>query len=354
LNRIQRTMLTLLTLLILLGMFPGAAVADRQIVLSFLGDCTIGNEERLMNQDHSFAKVAAREGYAYFFANVKTLLTEDDLTIANFEGVLKSDHKRRSNKTYTFRGLPTYAQILRLGSVEAVSLANNHSMDYGALGYETTQYALGAAGVQYFDAATPYLFEKDGIRIGVLGIYAAGFYAKRKMMTEAVQSLRAQGVNAVVVMVHAGQEYATYHSRNQTLIAHLLIDAGADVVIGSHPHVLQGTEVYQQRTILYSAGNFVFGGNAKVRSLETVVARVTLTFGDTGTYLGQQLRLYPAHTSGDPVNNDYQPVLVSGDAADAVYQRIDQDSPTDLVITEQNDLYREYRYLPAQVNEEQP
>ncbi len=344
----------LVAALLLLSFLTGAAVAERQVVLSFLGDCTIGNEERLMRQENGFAMVAQREGYAYFFQNVRDLLAEDDLTVANFEGVLKEDYHRQAKKTYCFRGLPAYADILRLGSVEAVSLANNHTMDYGQLGYDTTRQALTDAGIAHCNTDEPYIFEKDGIRIGLVGIYAAGFYAKRNMMKEAVQNLRDQGVNAVVVMVHAGTEYDTTHSRNQMLIAHLLIDSGADLVIGSHPHVLQGTEVYGQRSILYSMGNFVFGGNAKVRSLETIIARVTLTFSEDGAYQGQQLRLYPAHISSDPVTNNYQPVLVSGDAAAAVYDRIDRDSVGTPVIEVQNDVYRDYRYVPAQEGDVQP
>ena len=331
-----------------------AALADRQVVLSFLGDCTIGNEERLMSSENGFATVAEREGYGYFFAKVRDLLAEDDLTVANFEGVLKEDYHRQADKTYCFRGLPAFANILKLGSVEAVSLANNHTMDYGQLGYESTQQALAAADIAYFNTDESYIFEKDGIRIGLVGIYAAGFFAKRNIMKTAVQNLRDQGVNAVVVMVHAGTEYDGTHSRNQTLIAHLLIDSGADVVIGSHPHVLQGMEVYGQRSILYSTGNFVFGGNAKVRSLETVISRITLHFAEDGAYLGQQLRLYPAHISGDPDTNNYQPVLVSGEAADAVFERIDRDSVGTHTVTAQSDQYREYDYLPAQEGDDQP
>jgi poly-gamma-glutamate synthesis protein (capsule biosynthesis protein) len=174
---------------------------------------------------------------------------------------------------------------MKLGSVEAVTLANNHTGDYGTLGYESTWDALVAAGVQPVDTNHPYVVEVKGVKIGVVGIYAAGYFAKRKMMKDAVQRARDAGADAVVVMVHAGQEYDGLHSSNQMLIARLLIDSGADVVIGTHPHVLQGMEVYGQRNILYSIGNFVFGGNATVRSNEKVLpasrsplARITATW----------------------------------------------------------------------------
>ncbi len=333
---------------LLLALFAAqAALADRQVTLTFLGDCTIGCEERLMGQDHGFAKVAEREGYGYFFEKVRPLLAEDDLTIANFEGVLKTDAGRKANKTYCFRGLPTFAQIMKLGSVEVATLANNHTGDYGTLGYESTWAALAAAGVQPVDTGNPYVVEVKGVKIGVVSIYAAGYFAKRKMMKDAVQRARDAGADAVVVMVHAGQEYDGLHSRNQTLIARLLVDSGADVVIGTHPHVLQGVEVCGQRSILYSIGNFVFGGNATVRSNETVVARVTLTFSDDKLYLGQQLRLYAANISGEPVHNNYQPVLVSGEQAQAAWKLIDRDSESQPAPETETDGYRDYAYLPS-------
>jgi hypothetical protein len=325
-----------------------AALADRQVTLTLLGDCTIGCEERLMGKDYSFAKVAESKGYAYFFEKVLPLLSQDDLTIANFEGVLKETTGPRVNKTYCFRGLPAYAQIMKLGSVEAVSLANNHSSDYGIRAYNTTWTSLVDAGVQPVDLKRPYVADIGGIKIGVVAIYAAGYFAKRDIMRDAVQRARDAGADAVVCMIHSGQEYDGLHSRNQMLVAHLLIDAGADVVVSSHPHVLQGMEVYKQRNILYSVGNFVFGGNASVRSNETVVSRFTLTFTDEGVYQGQQMRLYAAHISGEAVANNYQPVLVSGDAADAVWQQIDADSAGQPSPETQTDAYREYAYLQAE------
>ena len=343
----MRAVKTLLALVLALSLLLSQAVAEKQVVITFLGDCTIGGEDRLMTKDYSFAKVAKREGYAYFFAKVRPLLLGDDLTVANFEGVLKADNDHKMNKTYCFRGLPAYAQILNLGSVEAVSLSNNHTGDYGQQGMDATEEALAAAGVKAFSSQKPYLFEKDGVTIGFIGFYAAGFYAKRNAITQAVQSLREQGADAVVCFVHAGQEYATLHNRAQILITKLLVDAGADLVIGSHPHVVQGTEIYKQRSVLYSIGNFVFGGNAEVRSNDTIIVRATLTFADDGTYQGQQLRIYPANISGDAVNNNYQPVLVQGDQALSVYARMDKDSQGQPGPETQTDTYREYAYLPA-------
>lgn len=323
------------------------ALAEKQIVLTFVGDCTVGCEERMLYSDDSFAAYAEREGYGYFLDKMKAFFAEDDLTVANFEGVLKDSSYGAVNKTYCFRGLPEYTQVLTLGSVEAVNLANNHSGDYGATGRQTTLAALKAAGIATFGNDGTYVFEKDGIKIAFCGFWGVGF-KKRSDMVALVRKLKDDGANVVICALHFGEEYATYHSKTQAKVAHMLIDAGADLVVGHHPHVVQGMEEYNNRSIFFSVGNFLFGGNAAVRAIESLVPRVTLRFSDDGEYLGQQVSLYPANISGDPKNNDYQPRLVTGDAAQAVYDRLDADSAeleTDYTLT---DTCRIYPFLAAE------
>ena len=326
---------------------PVAAGAVQTVVLSLLGDCTIGCEEAVYHRENGFAQVAEREGYAYFFQEVQPLLQADDVTIANFEGVLKDNAYRKVKKTYNFRGLPAYTDILSLGGVDAVGLSNNHTDDYGAAGKRTTKEALLAGGIAYFDDESVYIYEKNGIRIAFLSVWQQWMFQNGKQYVQTVTDLKADGVNAVVVYVHFGMEYNPFHSERQTTTAQRFIDAGADLVAGSHPHVLQGIEQYENRLILYSLGNFVFGGNAKVRALETMIPQVTFTFSDDGAYLSQQLRVYPAHVSGDAVHNDYQPRLVTGEAAEAVYQLLDQDSEALPLAFTTHETYREYEQIPA-------
>ena len=327
----------------------GQSLADRQIVVTFLGDCTIGCTESIRGASYGFAKTAEREGYEYFFRNVQPLLAGDDLTVANFEGVLKDDAKGKVKKEFNFRGLPAYAQILTMGSVEAVSLENNHANDYGADGKLSTQEALEAEGIAYFDSETVYSFEKDGVRIALIGVYRWSGTQYMDRIMAAVAGAKAAGANAVIAYMHAGGEYYNYHIPAQTDLAHTLIDAGADLVVGSHPHVIQGAEVYHSRLILYSLGNFVFGGNTRVRSLETIIPRVALSFADDGTYLGLSLLLYPAHVSGNASENDYQPRIVRGEAAEAVFARFDQDGgqAEGLMIKAQTECCRQYRRIDA-------
>ena len=344
----MRVTKTLIAAFAIVCLMSGSAIADKQIVITFAGDCTIGCEERLMWADYSFATYAKQKGYAYFLAKMKPLFSQDDLTVVNFEGVLKDNDYGKANKTYCFRGLPEYTQVLTLGDVEVVNLANNHTGDYGDMGRASTQEALKAAGIATFNADDAYIFEKDGIRIAFYGISRTAYFAKKKVYKQAIQKLRDDGADVVVCFMHFGREYTYRHDKAQTEMSRTMIDAGADLVIGSHPHVVQGIEVYNGAYILYSMGNFVFGGNAKVRANECIVPRVTLTFDDSGAYLGQQMRIYPANISGDAEQNDYQPRLVQGEAAEAVYKILDADSEGQPDPTAQTDEYRDYAYVLSQ------
>jgi len=341
----------LLACLLMVGLFAANAWAGTQIVLTFLGDCTLGSEERLKDEDYSFAAAMGEEGYDYYFRNVKDLLAEDDVTLANLECVLRENKYGSKDKTYVFRGLPEYAQILKLGSVEAVNLENNHTLDYGKAGLNDTIQALDDAGVAWSGMEDAYIYEKDGIRVAFIGLLRANYFNYREAFFEYIARLKEAGVNAVVVSLHFGEEYSAYHNDGQASMAYYMIEAGADLVIGTHPHVIQGMEVYNDRLIFYSLGNFVFGGNASIRSLQTILPRVTLQFSDDGELEGMQLRIYPAHISGDDSgqkhDNNYQPVLAQGEQADAVYALLDQDSTTmpAPVLETQTDTYREYEWI---------
>ncbi len=335
-----------LALLLIGVLWFAPALADKQITFTFVGDCTVGCEDRLLFQDNSFAAYVNQYGYAYFLAKMKDFFSQDDLTVGNFEGVLKTNASGAANKTYCFRGLPDYAKILTLGGIDAVSLANNHTGDYGAKGRRSTLKALATAGVKPFGNGETFLYQKDGVTVAFCGFWGVGFN-KRDDIAAYIRKLKADGADAVVCALHFGEEYATSHSKVQTEVARMVIDAGADLVVGHHPHVVQGMEVYQNRTIFYSLGNFLFGGNVLVRANECLVPRVTLRFSDDGQYLGQQTNLYPANISGDPVNNDYQPRLVTGEAAQSVFGLMDADSADTEGEYTQSDSSRTYAFLPA-------
>ena len=155
----------------ILVLFTTPGIAQKQIRLTFAGDVTIGSEEYLREKDFSLVSFAEREGYSYFFENVRELFSKDDLTIVNLEGVLSdSNDGENKEKTYRFRGDPEYTQILTSGSVEMVNLANNHTMDFGERGYLDTKSALTQDSILFFGGRETIIFEKNGIRIAFLGL----------------------------------------------------------------------------------------------------------------------------------------------------------------------------------------
>ena len=343
-----------LILLACLLMTASSALAEKTITLTFTGDVTIGSEEYLRDREFSFDTFAQTHGYEYFFKNVRDLFAEDDLTVINLENVLSDNrHGEDRSKTYRFRGPTDFVKILTLSGIEAANLANNHAaVDYGNRGLRDTLETLRAAGIGAFGVKEVYIFEKDGVKIALMGIWNTAYRPNRTWMEKEIARLKnEEGVSAVIFSIHSGQEYSPFHGAGQRWQAKTLIDAGADLVIMHHPHVVQGIEIINNRTVCYSLGNFCFGGNKTVRALESLVVRATLTFSDEGEYLGQQLTLYPAHVSGTTPDNDYQPRLVTGEDALAVMALIQQDTEFELPPFDEELGGATLPYLPA-VSEE--
>lgn len=344
----------MLVLLSLFHVLP--ARADKVIRLTFTGDVTLGSEEKKRGLSSSFDAVAAREGYDYFFRQVKPLFEQDDLTVVNLEGVLSDSSKNENTKkTYRFRGPVDFARILPEGSIEAANIANNHTMDYGKTGYADTGKALDGAHIGYFGNQTVYIFEKDGIRIAFFGLNSSAVARNRSWAIQEIGRLkREEGVHAVVFCFHGGTEYGRVRNARQEDYAQFAIKAGADLVVMHHPHVVQGLDIINNRSVFYSLGNFCFGGNREVRALEALVAGVEMHFSDAGTYLGQQVTLHAAHISGTTPESNFQPVLVQGEAVQAVNQRIAQDTKIAWTPIDPSTGMGVQEYLPAVPGGEAP
>ena len=316
----------LLCLAALLCMLIGAASAEKTILLTFAGDCTLGGDEATRGKANSFDSVAAAMGTDCFFAAFREMFASDDATIVNLEGVLAdSTAGAKGTKNFRFRGAPAYAAILRDASVEVVTLANNHAEDYGEPGLESTKAALKAAGVQWIRREAYILVRKGYLRVALFGVDATGFRQMGKSICWEIARVKAEDEADVIIAVcHSGKEYVTRHYAVQANTAMALVDAGADLVIMHHPHVAQGVALYKDATICYSLGNFVFGGNPNIRtktyarnrqatSLYGLVVQAELRFSDKDEYLGHQVRLYPILTSGRRDANDYQPRFATGE-----------------------------------------
>lgn len=326
--------LILLLLVLMLLPFAPAMAEECEIRLSFAGDCTLGGDESWMNYSiGTFKVMAAEQNASYFLEKARPIFEADDLTVVNLEGVL-ADSARGQNKAlkWQFRGATEYAEILTLGSVEMVTLGNNHSLDFGSVGLQSTMDTLDRAGIAYCYEDIVSFYEKDGIRLAFIGYWGPDFRKQQSGFAEMVQDLKAnQGVDAVILNYHGGQQYRNRHRASQTEDMRFAIDCGVDLVIGHHPHVLQGMEIYKNRSIVYSLGNFCYGGNRKPREAEypSMVLSVSLFFDEKG-YQSQQLTVHPFRISGTAPRNNYQPLPADDGQAAEVMRIIQADTPYEL------------------------
>lgn len=317
---------TILLLLFCL-LAPAARAQGTEIVITFTGDCTLGSEEHTRPRRNSFDSYIFDYGYDYPFLMVQDVLASDDVTVINLENVFYAHRINRVEKTYNFRGPPDFVEILKQGSVELSFLGNNHSGDYGRAGLSSTIRVLESEGLGWFGVPYPqrlqtWIYEKDGIRIGFTGAYMGYWRFYKEDILQSFERLRAEGCAFIAAVMHGGMEYNPRQGSDQQKFASFLLEAGAGVVVGHHPHVLQGVERTEHSNIVYSLGNFSFGGNKDLRATQTMLAQLRLAFGPDGRYLGQQLNLIPAHVSGTLKYNNYQPVLVTGEEAQAIIDQV--------------------------------
>lgn len=295
--------------------------SERQITISALGDCTLGSDA-YFNTTTSFDAFWQTYGDSYFFENVRSILSEDDITFANFEGTLTT-LDTRENKQYAFKGDPSYTDILLDGSIDSVTLANNHSSDYGAQSLTDTQQYLEEAGIDYCTGDKIIVKEANGVKVGLIGIYVLDEgMGKEDQVRETIASAKEQGAQVVVVAFHWGTEKSESPDETQISLAHTAIDCGADLVVGHHPHVLQGIELYQGKYIAYSLANFCFGGNNAPSDMDTMIFQQTFTVTAEGVQGEGEVNLIPCSVSSQAGWNDYRPTPASGEEADRIMEKI--------------------------------
>ncbi len=297
-------------------------VTDKRdrIEITTAGDCTLGADTNFgySGQFDWWFKNKANGDYGYFFAKVKHLFENDDYSYVNLEGTLTKATKKTTKK-FNFKGDPSYTNILISGGIEGVNIANNHSNDYGTIGYNDTQKYLQEAGIDYFGHDHVLIKEIKGKKIAFVGYTSVGLWVdKTKDISETIKRLRESGtVDLIIANFHFGIEYSHSASTNQRNWAHLAIDSGADIVIGSHPHCLQGMELYKGKYIVYSLGNFVFGGNSAPKQIGRECLIVKLYFDYLNDELeGIKVKLIPCEISSISSRNNYQPVPVTGSKKD--------------------------------------
>jgi poly-gamma-glutamate capsule biosynthesis protein CapA/YwtB (metallophosphatase superfamily) len=265
---------------------PQAPLTGQQVKLAFVGDVIFSS---------SVEAQMKKNGYDYPYTFVKDYLQKADYTVANLETpiTVRGDVQK---KEYVYRGSPLALPPFKDAGVDLVNLANNHVMDYGKEGLLDTFDELKKVDIKYIgagkdaaEAYSPVIVEKQGIKIAFLGFsrvvpegsWKAGVNHpgvaetyNYTMPVEAIQKARQQA-DLVVVIGHWGVERTDNPDKYQTELAHRYIDAGADLIVASHPHVLQGFENYKGKWIAYSLGNFIFTVNEVQKTLETVILQAT-------------------------------------------------------------------------------
>ena len=280
----------------------------KEIVITAMGDCTLATDVTFGYDSTLPAVIDANHGdLAYVFKSVQSVTSIDDLTIANLEGTFTVSQDRYP-KTFAFKGPPEYGKILTLGSIEVVSLANNHTYDYFEKGFVDTVKALDNQGIVWLGEGTAKVYTTKGVKIGLLGY---GFAVNETQLAQDISALKSI-TDVLVVSFHWGEEGSYWPNFEQKSLARLSIDSGADMVIGHHPHVLQGIELYKNRLIAYSLGNFAFGGNMNPVDKRTMLLQGKFTIDDKGLQ-SLEVKIIPARISSVTWINDYQPIILEGE-----------------------------------------
>ena len=295
------------------------------LTVSVVGDCTLGTDENF-DYDTSLNAYFENYGKEYFFQNVKSIFEADDLTIANNEGTFTESYDRE-DKTFAFKAPASFAGIYSSSSVEAVNTANNHSHDYGEQSFQDTMDALDSQGIVHFGYDETAVMDVKGVKVGLVGIYELNDHLERKQQLEDnINKVKEEGAQLVIVIFHWGNEKETVPDSNQMTLGRLAIDLGADLVCGHHPHVLQGIEEYKGKNIVYSLGNFCFGGNSSPSDMDTMIFQQTFTITNDGIQNDNVTNIIPCSISSASGYNNYQPTPAEGDEKTRIMEKIQERS----------------------------
>lgn len=283
---------------------PEQVKEPEYFTINMIGDCTLASVAAYVGTPDGYDTVVG-DDYAYPFAKTVEYFKDDDFTFANLECCL-TDSTDAVPKTFTFKADESYAKIMSAGSVEFVTLANNHILDYGSEGVSDTKDALDLEGISYAGRDEYAVYKTDsGLTIGV---YAVSFPDDVKQIEKGIAALKELGVEFIIAAIHWGDEGTYNVGANQITWGHAAVDAGADIVYGSHPHTLQPVEEYNGHYIYYSMGNWSFGGNTNPRDKDTFILRLTVERAPDGKVSIVAREHIPCACSGDPNGNNYQPV----------------------------------------------
>lgn len=247
----------------------------------------------------------------YFLENVRSIFEADDFTIANLENVLTDRPLKETNKNYSpaywYKSKTSNTDILTSSSVEIVNISNNHTMDYGQGGKDDTIAALDNAGLMWGDTGKTLYFEKDGFKIALI---CSGLWSTWQVDTIIPRIYEAaEQSDFQIVYYHGGTERIHAPEKWKVDASHKLVDNGADLVIGNHPHVLQPRETYNGVDIIYSMGNFCYGGSKKCEN-RTILYSLDLEVSPDHRLINKTAEIIPCYV----YTEDYKPGVITDEA----------------------------------------
>lgn len=304
-------------------------VLPESVTISLAGDCALGDLFGARDIEQTFDQ----NGPAYFFKNVKDIFANDDMTLVNLECVWTTSNER-VKKLFNIKGRPEYNQILVEGAIDAVSFGNNHNMDYGIQSTEDTLNALHEMDMPFAINELRGIYETEsGVRVGFVAtnefVESEAIRAETRRNVEmylksGIEWLKEQNVDLILACPHWGVEMAYYPNDYQKEMGRKCIDWGADLVVGCHPHVLQGLDKYNGKYIIYSLGNFSFGANRNPKDKDTMIVQATFPIADGVVSDDAQLKVIPCTISSVQNRNDYCPTVATGEKGAAIIQRLNE------------------------------
>ena len=295
-------------------------IKDNEVTISFVGDCTIG-EYKGQGTGNQFKDYFNANGGNYFFNNVKSIFESDDITFINLEGPL-TDKPQIAVKQFPIRCESEHINVLNNSSIEVVNLSNNHIYDCGQDGFNDTKAILTANNIGYCGEDNEYIINKNNIQISFLGYQGWSNTKELKdKISSDIDNAHKNGSQIICVMFHWGEERKYYSNSIQEDLAHYTIDSGADIVVGSHPHVIQGIENYNGKTIVYSLGNFTFGANKNPKDKDTFIYQQTFKVTPNGVEY-KNYNIIPCSISSEANKNNYQPTILDTDNKERVLNRL--------------------------------
>ena len=291
---------------------------DDIILISAVGDCTLGGVYQSSTAE-TFESLCYEYGYDYFMENVYDILAMDDLTIANLEVVLVDRGSPRSGRQFIMHGYEDYVYILTEGSIEAVTVANNHAKDFNRDGLKNTKQVCQDENIAVCGFDSIAVYETKGKKIALLG-YTVWDY-EFDQMEDDIKKMKKE-CDLVVVSIHGGEEKEYRPTKDQIKYCRGAVDAGADLVLGHHPHVINGIETYKGVKIVYSLANFCFGGNKNPDDKDTFIFQQAFAINGDGTLTPAEINVIPCSISSVTNKNDFRPTPLTGDEYDRVMNKI--------------------------------